>query len=96
MVGGQDHHTGGGIGRFQLLQRRDPVGARHEQVQQHDVCPQPARCLGHGDPVDALADHLDPILLLEQEAKTLADHLVVVDEQYPDRTHSLMPASGAD
>src|SRR6266540_1331772 len=60
-------------------------------------------CLDRAGAVGALADDLDAVLLLEQEAQALADHLVVVDDQHPDhgrpagsRTRTLVPWPGVE
>src|SRR6266566_26028 len=82
--GGEHEHLGGGPVLLDPREHADAVQSRHEQVQQHHGRLQGAHRLDRAGAVGAFADHLDAVLLLEQEAQALADHLVVVDDQHPD------------
>src|SRR6266487_2819087 len=101
--GGEHEHLGGGPVLLDPREHADAVQSRHEQVQQHHGRLQGAHRLDRAGAVGAFADHLDAVLLLEQEAQALADHLVVVDDQHPDhgrpagsRIRTLVPWPGSE
>ena len=83
-VGGEDQDCAVRHPVHQLLRRLEPVHARHADVHDHDVGP-PALCERHRRlAVGRLADHADVRRAAQRKPKSLADDLVVVDDQAGD------------
>ena len=85
----------------QRAQRAEPVGAGHDEVEQHDVGPELARRRDRGRPVRGFPDDLDVVLELEVGPQPLAHDGVIVGDQHPDHDagtsrRTVVPAPGAD
>ncbi len=65
--------------------RLDAAQPRHPHVHQHDVGRQLGGALHRLQPVDRLTGHGDVRLRVQQHGEALADHLLVVGQQYADR-----------
>jgi hypothetical protein len=66
--GGEHQHLGGGPVLLDLAEHADAVHAGQEQVQQHHRRPERPDRLDGAGPVGGLAEDLDAVLLLQQEA----------------------------
>src|SRR5690606_2757731 len=63
----------------------DAVHPRHAYVHQHDVRAGHRQTLERLGAVAGLADDLHVVLAVDQHRETCADHLLVVDQEDPDR-----------
>ena len=80
----QHDHPQVRFARAQRPEQRDGVALGERQVEQQDVGPLANDEVDRRRVVGGLADDLEPRLALEDEAQTLADEVVVVDERDAD------------